>query len=924
MSGRHANAPRMTAWLRLRLIRSWRRLTGSAAATTAAFGLLVCACAVIAVAGPRASAELRTNAFRQLAAGTSPISKTVIGTDQVATLSTALNVLKMGAAQIEEVGSELGQDLAKTLPIGPASGYWAGLTTPFSSPAQVPNNSGVPGTEFEFAYRSSLSQYVRVVAGSLPATVSSRHGTVTVDVAMTTATAKRFGLRPGSQVAVGTGLRLKVTGIVAPRDRSAPFWTLDPIAAAPVLVQPQNAPPYWQAGVIVPAAALGPLQGIFSPVSTQLTWVYPLALSRLTGAQAISLSDRLPGTLSTAGQVTFSVFRNVAGISLYSAAGSLLDEFTSQSAAVTSLLDLLAVSLAIVGAAVVLLTAWLMAEQRREEFAMLRARGASRRNLAAAALATSAVAALPGAAIGVVVAVLLTPGSGAQLAWWLGGLTVLTALAGPPAITVRQHRSYAATSSALAGRPDRPVSRMQAIRRLVAESALTLLCIGALIVLRRQAATSHSDLVASAAPALAAVPVAIIMLRLYPAALRPLLRLAGRRVGVIGFLGLARAARVAAAAVLPAFAMVLALSLVSFAGMVRAAIVRGEVAQSWRAVGADAVVSTAPATLSAAQQRSVAAVPGVQVTAPVGLATTTATRSFAGSQLTVLAANPAQYAELLAHSPAGRPPASFADWRAGASRPAGGAIPVLASPGSAVLHVGATGLVEVAGRRFRVRIVGTGPAMAELQEVVNSSVRGYLVLPASALGTAVPARDMMLVAGTDLDGHALTRLVARWRGQGASLTLRSTVLTGLDQAPVPRDAYAELLFGGIAGAISCLLVLLLVLLLSARSRQLTLARTATMGLSTAQGRWLTLVEALPQLVAVLVGGLICALALAPLVGPALDLAVFTGSATPVPVRIEPVWLTAAALGLLALAIATLSVQTMLADRQAPRSLRIGG
>lgn len=57
------------------------------------------------------------------------------------------------------------------------------------------------------------------------------------------------------------------------------------------------------------------------------------------------------------------------------------------------------------------------------------------------------------------------------------------------------------------------------------------------------------------------------------------------------------------------------------------------------------------------------------------------------------------------------------------------------------------------------------------------------------------------------------------------------------------------MFGGIAAAIGCMLVLLLVLLLSAQSRQLTLARTATMGLSTAQRRWLTLVEAAPQLVA---------------------------------------------------------------------------
>lgn len=920
MSRRHA-APKRPARIGPRFAAWWRRLTGSAAATTVAFGLLILACTFIAVAGPRASAELRTDAFRQLVAKTAPVNKTVVGTDEVATLSAAMNARILSVGQIEEAGTKLGQSLAKTLPIGPASGYWNGLTTPFSSAAQVPNKPGVPGTEFEFAYRSRLSQYVRVIAGSLPVKVSFGRNAATVDVAVTKATAERFGFSVGSQVAVTAGLTLKVTGIVAPRDAAAPFWTVDQIAAAPVLVQPSNAAPYWQAGVFAPAAAIGPLQGIFSPVTTQLTWVYPLALGRLTGTQAISLSHSLPGTLSTAGQLTFSAFQNIAGFELYSGAGSLLSEFTSQAAAVTSLLDLLSVSLAIVGAAVVLLTAWLMAEQRREEFAMLRARGASRRNLGVAALTASAIAAVPAAVVGAALAVLLTPGGGAQLAWWLGVLTVLTALAGPAIITIRVHRSYTAATSGLTGRPDRPVSRMQAIRRLVAESALTLLCIGALIVLRRQTASSQSDLVASAAPALAAVPVAIIMLRLYPAALRPMLRVAARRGGVVSFLGLARAARVAATAVLPAFAMVLALSLVSFAGMVRAAIVRGEVAQSWRAVGADAVVTVAPATMSAAQQRSVTAVPGVQGTAPV--AVTVASRGFTGNPLTVLITNPAQYAGVLAHSPAGPPPASFTDWRAGAASRPGSAIPVLASPGLAALHVGKTGFIEVAYRRYKVQIVGTGPAMSSLQEIVNSSVGGYLVLPASAVGADAPAPDTMLVAGTSLDGHELASLVISWH-QGGAVTLRSTVLAGLKQSPVPRDAYAELLFGGIAGAIGCLLVLLLVLLLSARSREVTLARTATLGLSPAQGRWLTLVEALPQLLAVLLGGAICAIGLAPLVGPALDLAVFTGSATSVPVRIDPVWLGATAIGLLVLAIATLSVQTMLADREAPRSLRIGG
>ena len=906
----------------------WRRLTGSAAATTFAFGLLVCMCTLVAVAGPRASAHLRTNAFRELVARTPALDKTVIGTDDLSSLGPALNLrTALRPADIDVVQSALEQHLAPRLPIGPVSADWDGLTTPFTPVEVIPTSSGTVNAEFEFAYRSPFPKYVRVVAGSLPGQVSRHHGFVTIPVAVTKATAKRFGFSVGSEVFAGSGFSVKVSGIVAPRNAQTPFWTVDPVAAAPAFVEPLNSSRYWLGGLFTPAAALAPLQATFNQESTKLTWVFPLALSHLTGSQAISQAQTMRGTLSAAGTVTFTSAQNLASITLHSGATGLLKQFVSEASAVANVLDLMSVSLAVVGAAIVLLIAWLMAEQRREEFALLWVRGASRRQLGATSLGASASAALPGAAIGIGLAVALTPGASTPLAWWLAGLTVLAALAGPVLITVRQHRSYAG-----AARPDWPVSRISAIRRLVAESALTLLCIGVLIVLREQAASHHGDLVASAAPVLAAVPVAIIMLRLYPAAVRLLLRLAARSGGVISFLGLARSARAAASAVLPAFAMVLALSLVSFAGMVRAAVIRGEVAQSWQAVGADAVVSTAPAAMSLSQQRSVSAVPGAQATAPV--AETIAAYGLPGNGLAVMIVNPSRYAALLARTPFGRPPASFADWHGTAALNAassasstgrsGRAIPVLASPGLAAQFGGRAATVEVAGRSVTVRIVGTGPSMSQDEGITGATVAGSLVLPASALGAYAPVPDAMLVAGPNLDDHALTSLVARWRDQGASVMLQSRVLAGLETAPVQQDAYLELLLGGVAAAVGCLLVLLLVLLMSARSRQLTLARTATMGLSMAQGRWLTLVESTPQLVAVLIGGIACALGLAPLVGPALDLAVFTGSATPVPVRSAPAWVAVTSIGLLVLAIATVSIQTMLTDREVSRSVRIGG
>ena len=57
------------------------------------------------------------------------------------------------------------------------------------------------------------------------------------------------------------------------------------------------------------------------------------------------------------------------------------------------------------------------------------------------------------------------------------------------------------------------------------------------------------------------------MLRLYPLAVRGLLRLSARGTGATSFVAMSRAARSSLTGVLPAFALVLALSLATFAGM---------------------------------------------------------------------------------------------------------------------------------------------------------------------------------------------------------------------------------------------------------------------------------------------------------------------------------------------------------------------
>ncbi len=165
-----------------------------------------------------------------------------------------------------------------------------------------------------------------------------------------------------------------------------------------------------------------------------------------------------------------------------------------------------------------------------------------------------------------------------------------------------------------------------------------------------------------------AVPAVIVVLRLYPLVLRGLVRAYARSSRAPAFLGLARASRTALTPALPAFALVLALTVAAFAGMVRDAVINGEVAASWQTAGADATVTPAYTarsfTISPAAARAVAAVPGVTHAAEVMNEFWTTP---AGRQVNVLAVDPASYAELVARTP-GFPPV-----------PAG----LLATPGAA-------------------------------------------------------------------------------------------------------------------------------------------------------------------------------------------------------------------------------------------------
>jgi putative ABC transport system permease protein len=181
----------------------------------------------------------------------------------------------------------------------------------------------------------------------------------------------------------------------------------------------------------------------------------------------------------------------------------------------------------------------------------------------------------------------------------------------------------------------------------------------------------------------------------------------------------------------------------------------------------------------------------------------------------------------------------------------------------------------------------------------------------------------MLLVGTAIHAGRLRDLVHRLLPE-SNVTVRAQRLAALARAPLPHGTFVAYAQGAAAAALFGVVVLLMMLALGARSRELTLARLFTMGLSPAQARRLVLTEALPLLVGALIGGVACAWLLVPLVGPAIDLSPLTGSTVPVPVRADYVVLAVLAGGLLALTLITLIAQSAATRLHGlARGLRVG-
>jgi putative ABC transport system permease protein len=849
-------------------------------------------------------------------------------------------------ATIDAVTSALHADFNRApVSLTPTGTDWSSLTLPFDSVnGTLPGTGGTPA-KIEVTERQPFGPQVRVVSGHLPGATpvdSSVSGpgkpgrkspAATLQVAMTKQTATTLGLHPGStfvlpgaqDASTGTVTQVSVvvTAIVVPVDPASSFWGIDPGVVAAALQQTPSGSSYWAGGAMVGPDEADELQSYFGSPSLRMEWVFPLNVSSLDGQQVQPLSDALDKLGSQTPALSGPLAPVATTLTVSSSMLFSLNTFIATAQSVDTLLWLLYVSLTIAGLAVLLLAARMVAMRRSPEITVIRARGASLRQVATGTGRDAALLCVPAAAIAAAAAIFAVPGTGSAPGagsaggWWPPITLVAVAVFGPALIAAWQHRL-----------PRRRTAGPRLPRggtRLVIEVALVAASVAGIVVSRDQGAQAGSgvNLYTSSAPILVAIPAVIVVLRLYPLVLRGLLRASARSSRAPAFLGLARASRTALTPALPALALVLALTVAAFAGMVRDAVVNGEVAASWQTAGADATVTPSYAahgfTISPAAARAVAGAGGVTHAAEVMNEFWTTP---AGRQVNVLAVDPASYAALVARTP-GFPPVP-----AGLLAPpgqAGAPQPVLVSPQAAAdLGRGAVTLStsQASLRPVQVRVAGVISSTPALP-----AGGAFVIMPLAAIKSAVlptapaPVNEMLLTGGS-IDQAQLTAVVRHTLPDGV-VTFRSDVLSALTSGPLQHGAFTLFSLAVVVAAVLGLAVMLLELALGAAEREATLARLATMGLGEGQRAWVVALEVLPAVIAAAVAAWACALALPQVLAPDIDLSVFTGSSVTVKLAADVASFAVPLAGLAVLATVALGLEIRSGRSRAAASLRIG-
>lgn len=787
-------------------------------------------------------------------------------------------------ARLEQQRRAIDAGLAKRL-----KQSWYSVTTPVESTYGVDTGFGKP-PNFGLRAGGGLREAARLVLGRWP---DNTLDLPRVEMALSEVSARILNQHVGSDFAIFSDrtrapVKVRVVGIFTPVDEKNPIWDTAPLAVR--AYAPQSDEETYQALYLtdIPGVTKANLGG----VAVAYEWRYRLDLSSL---DMMVLPGLLPAILDARRQ-------GIQGSSLETGLDTALTRFADNARNAQAMFAIVQAGTLATLAGLVLLSARMAAIRRRQEFALLRARGAALRTIAFRALLETSPAVVLAASIGGYLGS-LAPGRAGGTGSLLAAFAFVATLALPIL-------AMAASRRFVEERSDRPRA---SLRRRTAEIGVVALAALGVWLLRRRGL--EFDLYLVAVPVLLATAAAIVTLRLIPAPLALAGRIAARARGTVAFLGLIRAGRSAPAAVGPVAVLIVAVCTTVFSIGVAGTIGEARELAADHDLPADALVQGNRFAVDTGDElRRVPGVSAVTPLAELSARTILSSREIGArnlGQTYVLVVDGPTFA--LVAEKAGRrvevPPVI----RDAARQQS---VPALASPLVArdLAANGGNGVVDLQGRDYDFRVAEVA---ADFPAIPRGAQR-FLVLPWQALlirpdKLIIPTS--FLVAG-DADRSALLEVAdsgqLRWI---SSVTEPRIGYQPMSKIKTWQDRRSELELSGVNGVLSfafgvgalggVILALLAVgftVLAEARTRGKALSRLRTMGLAQRQGRGLLLFELAPVVTAAVAAGAAVGLFLPALVGPALNLTSFTDGFD-AGVRLDPV-VVGGALGLVLAGLAT--------------------
>ncbi|MGR0319156.1 hypothetical protein [Agromyces sp. ZXT2-3] len=855
-----------------------------------ALALLVCAAAFLAVAAPRAVADVHTAALETRLAS-HPASE--IDLVAASPMGPDIGPSTAGTDLPEDVEPVWGgheerlSAVRDSLPEPLRSTTGDPMTVAVSGPVQARVEGAGPASpkyRIQPGFDPRMREHLVLVDGEWPAPLPGpiqepRDEPIEILLAASVAEAMAWPIGEVRSIDyTGVEVLVRLAGTAEAADADAGLWTHLPTALRASVVDNGLAPPEYTAVAWIDPASW-PEFAPFALALDMRSWI-PTDAAAVRASDAPGLAAQL-GEFASTSQVlgsgrwievdmpeappgTFVPYLTVSTVGTVGFTTGLRDilvDAVAAAAAVDAVLAMIASGPIGVAIAVLVLGARVVFERRRTGLELAAARGAAPGQLRGVLLAEGLAIGVPAAALGAAIAIAATPGVPGVAGWWIAAVFALT----PPALLVARAPELSPLRRA---RADLGATRPGRARVVVEALVVLVAAVSCVLLVQRGTAGAAEvgvDPLLAAAPLLLALAACVLVLRVYPLPLGALVRRMSRRRGLVPFLGSARALRDPSAGLVPVLAVVVGVSVAVTSTVVLSTLDRGIATASERRVGADLAISGVPLTRD--QLADMAAAAGVEAIAPV-YSTTPAQLDIDGRtrSTTVIVLDRDEVERVQA----GRTDAlAMPDALSDTVEP----VPVLVSPPVAEAMSDGED-VDLEGRALEV--VGTPSAESPftsrdawiIVDRVNADPFAATFVPRQVLVRVAPGADPAVV------GDELVEIA----GAGAEATTADGLADRLRAQPDSGGLRAGLVAAIVAATLLTALALALTLLVGQPARERLLPLLATLGLGRRGERAIVAWEIGPVTAVAIVAGVALGALVPVIVLQGVDLRGFTGGA----------------------------------------------